>query len=121
VSEGLLAPERLGDFLSEKGDPVYSTKLCDAILTYLARSRARLMLIQLEDVGGEAEQANLPGTTDTHPNWRRGISFTLEELISGVDLPRIAILTQEARRAPRPNDRSTSRAEGDIVVLRAWA
>jgi hypothetical protein len=51
----LLAPERFSDFLSEKDDPVYSAELGDAILTYLARSRARLMLIQLEDGGGEAE------------------------------------------------------------------
>ena len=29
------------------------------------------MLVQLEDVVGEEEQANLPGTTDAHPNWRR--------------------------------------------------
>jgi len=97
VSGGLLAPERVGQFLSESGDPVYSTELGDAILTYLARSRARLMLIQLEDVFAEGEQANLPGTTDAHPNWRRRMSRSLEELISGADLPRIAALTEEGR------------------------
>jgi 4-alpha-glucanotransferase len=97
VSERLLAPERVGRFLSESGDPAYSTELGDAILIYLARSRARLMLIQLEDVVGEAEQANLPGTIDTHPNWRRRMSCSLEELVSGADLPRIAALTEEGR------------------------
>jgi 4-alpha-glucanotransferase len=97
VSEGLLAPERIGQFLSESGDPAYSTELGDAILIYLARSRARLMLIQLEDVVGEGEQANLPGTIDAHPNWRRRASRSLEELVSGADLPRIAALIQEGR------------------------
>jgi 4-alpha-glucanotransferase len=97
VSEGLLAPERIGQFLSESGDPAYSTELGDAILIYLARSRARLMLIQLEDVVGEGEQANLPGTIDAHPNWRRRVSCLLEELVSGADLPRIAALIQEGR------------------------
>ena len=32
------------------------------------------MLVQIEDVAGEAEQANLPGTTDSHPNWRRRLA-----------------------------------------------
>lgn len=97
VSEGLLAPERVRRFLSESGDPAYSTELGDAILIYLAHSRARLMLIQLEDVVGEGEQANLPGTIDAHPNWRRRISRSLEELVSGNDLPRIAALIEEGR------------------------
>ena len=97
VKEELLAPERVGEFFSEGGDPVYSTELGDAILTYLARSHARLMLIQLEDVIAEGEQANLPGTTDAHPNWRRRMSGLLEELISGTDLPRIAALIKEGR------------------------
>jgi 4-alpha-glucanotransferase len=97
VGEGLLAPERIGQFLSESGDPAYSTELGDAILTYLARSRARLMLIQLEDVVAEGEQANLPGTTDAHPNWRRRMSRSLDELVSGADLPRVAALIEEGR------------------------
>jgi 4-alpha-glucanotransferase len=97
VSEGLLAPERVGQCLSESGNPVYSAELGDAILAYVARTRARLMLIQLEDVVAESEQANLPGTTDAHPNWRRRLSRSLEELISGADLRRIAALTKEGR------------------------
>ena len=97
VREGLLRPERVGDFLPESGDPAYSPGLGDAILTYLARSRARLMLIQLEDVTGQCEQANLPGTIDAYPNWRRRMSRSLEELVSGADLPRIAALTQQGR------------------------
>jgi 4-alpha-glucanotransferase len=97
VREGLLAAECTGQFLSESGVPVYSTELGDAILTYLARSRARLMLIQLEDVVAEGEQANLPGTIDAHPNWRRRLSRSLEALFSGADLPRIAALIGEGR------------------------
>ncbi len=69
--EGLIAWDRFGEFLPEGGAPVYTDELADAIHAYLARSPARLMLVQLEDVVGEEEQANLPGTTDAHPNWRR--------------------------------------------------
>src|SRR6266536_4910480 len=64
AGEGLLTVERFGEFLSADGEPTYSLELGEAILAYLARSRARLMLVQIEDVAGEGEQANLPGTTD---------------------------------------------------------
>jgi 4-alpha-glucanotransferase len=97
VGERLLAPERIGEFLSESGEPTYSTELGDAILAYLARSRARLTLVQLEDVVAESEQANLPGTTDEHPNWRRRMSGSLEKLVDGADLRRIAALAKEER------------------------
>ena len=98
VSERLIAPASVGRFLSESGDPTYSTELGDAILAYLARSRARLMLVQLEDVVGESEQANLPGTTDAHPNWRRRIAQQLEAIVDGPDLKRIAALTRTGRQ-----------------------
>ena len=48
------------------------------------------MLVQLEDVLAEVEQANLPGTTDAHPNWRRRLSRSLEEIDRGVELSRVA-------------------------------
>jgi 4-alpha-glucanotransferase len=97
VVEGLLAPAQIGAFLPERGEPIYSTELGDAILTYLARSRARLMLVQLEDVVGESEQANLPGTIDAHPNWRRRPARILEDILNGVELRRTATLIEEAR------------------------
>ena len=98
AGEGLLMPEDFGRFLSEAGEPIYAPELGDAIQRYLARSRARLMLVQLEDVVGESEQANLPGTIDTHPNWRRRLGRTLEEIAGGPELKRIAGLVGEARR-----------------------
>ncbi len=102
VGERLLAPERLGEFLADDGTPTYAPELGDLILSFLARSRARLMLIQLEDLVGEAEQANLPGTTDEHPNWRRRLALNLDEIIGGGRLSRVATLATEGRlRAAR--------------------
>ena len=34
------------------------------------------MVVSLEDVCGQLEQANLPGTIDEHPNWRRKLPLT---------------------------------------------
>jgi 4-alpha-glucanotransferase len=95
--EGLMAWDRFGEFLPEGGEPVYTDELGDAIHAYLARSQARLMLVQLEDVVGEEEQANLPGTTDAHPNWRRRMTRTLEEILSGAELARVAALVGRER------------------------
>ena len=93
----MIAPAQIGEFLPEGSEPVYTTELADAILACLGRSRARLMLAQLEDVLSEVEQANLPGTTDAHPNWRRRLSRSVEEIDFGVELRRVAALIKEAR------------------------
>jgi 4-alpha-glucanotransferase len=102
AAEGLLPPERFGEFLATDDTPNYTAELGEAIHTYLARSRARLMLVQLEDVAGESEQANLPGTTDTHPNWRRRLSVRLEDLLAGPALLRLADSVNAARWQARP-------------------
>jgi len=102
AGEGLLMPERFGEFLSAEGEPAYSLDLGEAILAYLARSRARLMLVQIEDVAGEAEQANLPGTTEAHPNWRRRLPSSIEELCAGPEMARVAALVTASRQRAAP-------------------
>jgi (1->4)-alpha-D-glucan 1-alpha-D-glucosylmutase len=50
-----------------------------AVHGYVARTPCALMALQLEDVFGETEQANLPATLDhQHPNWRRKVGIELE-------------------------------------------
>jgi 4-alpha-glucanotransferase len=51
-----------------------------AVHAYAARTRCALMSVQLEDVFGETDQVNLPGTTDDrYPNWRRKITLDLDD------------------------------------------
>ncbi|HWA39356.1 MAG TPA: malto-oligosyltrehalose synthase [Burkholderiales bacterium] len=45
---------------------------------FLARTPAKLLAVQPEDVFGLEAQANLPGTIDQHPNWRRRLPLPLE-------------------------------------------
>jgi 4-alpha-glucanotransferase len=97
IAEGLLAACERTQFLPENGEPIFRPELGDAIQRYLARSRARLMLVQVEDVSGEIEQANLPGTTDTHPNWRRRLGRSIEEIVEGAVLHRLARLIEKER------------------------
>ena len=60
----------------------------DAAIAFTAQSPAALALIPLEDVLGLAEQPNLPGTIDEHPNWRRRLARPASELLSAPDVRR---------------------------------
>ncbi|HUA09060.1 MAG TPA: 4-alpha-glucanotransferase [Candidatus Acidoferrales bacterium] len=56
------------------------TALLVAAYRYLARSRSRLALLQLEDGVGSYDQVNVPGTVDEQPNWKRKLDVPLEAL-----------------------------------------
>ena len=51
-----------------------------ALHGYLARSPARILLVQIDDLMQELEQINLPGTVNERPNWRRLLSMRVDEL-----------------------------------------
>ena len=52
-------------------DVAHPDAVIDAALDYIARSACTLAIAPAEDIAGAREQPNLPGTIDTHPNWRR--------------------------------------------------
>lgn len=54
--------------------------LMAALHGYLARSPARILLVQIDDLMQEREQINLPGTVDERPNWRRLLSMRVNQL-----------------------------------------
>ena len=61
-----------------------------AVASVLAKTPSRLVAIALDDIVGEREQINIPGTVDEHPNWRRKLSLELEDLEGNAQLRRIA-------------------------------
>jgi 4-alpha-glucanotransferase len=46
----------------------------DAAIVFVARTDTPLCLLPIEDIVGQEEQPNLPGTIDEHPNWRRRLN-----------------------------------------------
>jgi 4-alpha-glucanotransferase len=48
-------------------------------LEHLAGSPARMVLVNLEDLWGETEPQNMPGTHTERPNWRRKAKLDFEE------------------------------------------
>jgi 4-alpha-glucanotransferase len=104
LCEALAAQQLLVEDLTEavRGQADLPHDLPEAVLVgvhrYLACSPARLLGVQLEDLTGEIEQANVPGTMDDQPNWRRRVQVSLEELPALETFRRVA----EAVRAERP-------------------
>ena len=62
------------------GLPRLDEELVAAVYRFLARSPSRILMAQIEDLLLEAEQPNLPGTTDQHPNWRRRLTLSLDQI-----------------------------------------
>jgi 4-alpha-glucanotransferase len=79
--------------------------LADAVHAFLARTRAGLAMVQLDDLTDERNQVNLPGTTDQHPNWRRKQSLGLEELSANPRVQALAHILSSAR-PPRSGRKS---------------
>ncbi len=68
-----------------------------ALHRFLARTPAALAMLQLEDLEGAVEQPNLPGTIDEHPNWRRRMQGSLDELARAPLATKIFEVMAEAR------------------------
>jgi 4-alpha-glucanotransferase len=66
-AEGLLA-----------GPEPEAADVLQACQSYLARSPARIVLVNLEDLWGETEPQNRPGTYREYPNWRRKAQHPFE-------------------------------------------
>ncbi len=55
-------------------------ELAAAIYGYLARTPSKIMVLQLEDLLGQADQVNLPGTVDEYPNWKKRLPEEFESI-----------------------------------------
>ena len=45
----------------------------------MAAGPAQLVVVSFEDLWGERQRQNTPGTSTERPNWRLGAALTLEE------------------------------------------
>ena len=53
----------------------------------------------MEDALGTVEQVNLPGTVDEHPNWRRRLPVSLEDLKQESGLAAVAEVMRASGRS----------------------
>jgi 4-alpha-glucanotransferase len=66
-----------------------------SIANFLARTPSRLLAIALEDFLGVVDQPNIPGTVNEHPNWRRRLPISLEQIASTIDVAALKAATRE--------------------------
>lgn len=77
--------ERLLAKSEQKPDDNASNELRDEILFRsihedMASSPVAMISVQLDDILGEVEAQNLPGTIDEHPNWRRRCKLEVDDI-----------------------------------------
>ncbi len=73
-----------------------------AVAEFLGVAPSRLVAISLDDLLGEREQVNIPGTTDQHPNWRRKLPLPIEDLDGHDILRRVGEAFAKAGRNALP-------------------
>ncbi|SFP37183.1 malto-oligosyltrehalose synthase [Variovorax sp. 770b2] len=100
---GLVSRE---DVAEAAGLALPSPRIVEAAHAFLAAAPSALMMVQLEDVAGVVAQANMPGTVEQHPNWRRKLPEAIAALAGSERMRGIG----EALRAARP--RPVAAAEG---------
>jgi 4-alpha-glucanotransferase len=69
-----------------------------AIAGFLARTRSRLLAISLEDLLGVADQPNIPGTVNEHPNWRQRLPVAVSDIAAAIDVQALKDVTRERKR-----------------------
>lgn len=57
-----------------------------SVVTFLSRTPSRILAVSLEDLLGVADQPNIPGTINEHPNWRRRLPAAIEEYSYTIDV-----------------------------------
>jgi (1->4)-alpha-D-glucan 1-alpha-D-glucosylmutase len=103
----------------ESVNPVASpmtAELARAVHIYLAKTPSRLLVVQPEDILGVRDQANMPGTVEEQPNWRRKLPLTLEQMERD---PRFVALAEAlGKLRPAREERRAARAAHRAVIPR---
>ncbi len=75
-----------------------TSEVLEACQAYLARSPASIVQVNLEDLWGETEPQNCPGTFRERPNWRRKAKYPLEVFTELPEVRRVLETVDRLRR-----------------------
>jgi glycogen operon protein len=87
----------------------FDDALARALHAFVARTPSRLAMAQLDDLAGETEAVNLPGTDRERENWRRKLGAPVEALFGSTRAQ--AVL--DGLRRPNLDDIATAYSPGD--------
>ncbi len=82
TQSGLLSPSQCQTATAAAAQPdePLPPALVVAVHAFLAWAPSRLLAARLEDLAGERQPVNLPGTIDSYPNWQRKLAIGIEEV-----------------------------------------
>lgn len=95
----------LEQFLIRKGlltEPASDSSLLRACLKFLAESRSRVLLVNLEDLWYETLPQNVPTSGDKRPNWMRKSRYDLDYIRSASELIGLLREIDELRKEKKP-------------------
>ena len=75
-----------------------ATSASAAVHRLVAQTPSQIMMVQADDLSGEADPLNVPGTDREWPNWRRRVGVPVEDL--GASASARAILTAVKQERP---------------------
>lgn len=106
--DALVTADLLAEDEARIGSP-FGPHLAGAAHAFLGRTRSGLAVAQLDDLLGEADQVNLPGTIDQHPNWRRKHAVPIEEIADDAQLRTLVAVLANSRGWDPSGDRDYAR------------
>jgi len=83
------AQQKLREALQERASN-YGVEDFAAVASYLAQTPSLLVCVALDDILNVIDQINIPGTVEQHPNWRRKLPVSLEDMDADEELRRVA-------------------------------
>lgn len=100
--------------LEPTGSQALTPALVEAIHAFVAAAPSRVMMVQIEDAIGVTEQANMPGTTDEHPNWKRKLPETLEKVAASDGVRGLCAVLAKIRPHPALRARAAPASEARV-------
>ncbi|MBX3619102.1 MAG: malto-oligosyltrehalose synthase [Rhizobacter sp.] len=113
---GLLSDEA---HIDASGTQPIHPAVAEAVHAWVASTPSQLMMVQMEDALGVPDQANLPGTVDEHPNWRRKLPLGLEAMAHNPRLSSLAARVAAVRPSPALAAATRPRGRSEAVIPRA--
>jgi 4-alpha-glucanotransferase len=91
----------LGETGDSPADPQNAAQVIESLHGAVAKSSSMLAAIQLDDVLGETEPVNIPGTYREYANWRRKLNCPIEALFGDPRWLRLITTMRAAGRSGR--------------------
>jgi len=91
----------LGEIGASPADPDNAGQVIEALHSAVAKSGSMLAAIQLDDIMGETEPVNIPGTYCEYANWQRKLTRPIEEIFNDPRWSRLTAIMREAGRSGR--------------------